>query len=279
LVAPRLVSTTIPGLCACSARGMLCVTGVSCCDLYQVSPPLCEVHVGKALNVGDIRTQVNSGLAIVTIVKPSFTHYYHTSILPQVPPSASPAMSTNGASDDGMEILMIPWLHFEGGDNLFFKSIHPSSGGAIAGACFVLIALAIFERWVSGMRGNMEGYWRQRTLAIIANRSSSASAQIHEATYLAKDDKEADDIAEVDANSLSSKRTPQDFATRPSRVLPPFIASHDFPRGLAYSLQALLTYLLMLAVMTFQAAYFIAIVVGLGIGEMLFGRLGSTHFH
>lgn len=30
---------------------------------------------------------------------------------------------------------------------------------------------------------------------------------------------------------------------------------------------------------TFQAAYFISIVGGLGIGEMLFGRMGSAHVH
>lgn len=57
---------------------------------------------------------------------------------------------------------MTPWLHFKGGDNLFFKSLHPSSHGAIAGACIVLVALAVFERWVAAMRGMLEKHWRQR---------------------------------------------------------------------------------------------------------------------
>ncbi|THH27016.1 hypothetical protein EUX98_g7168 [Antrodiella citrinella] len=186
----------------------------------------------------------------------------------------------NTTSDGGaMEVMMTPWLHFAGGDNLLFKTIHPSSGGAIAGACFVLVVISIFERWVSGMRGNLEGYWKRKTLAIMANRSNNNSTPGPEAASLTKDDKNADDIVEVDANSLSSSRMGQDVVTRGKR-LPPFIASHDFPRGVAFALQALLTYVLMLAVMTFQAAYFISIVVGLGIGEMLFGRMGrSTHLH
>jgi copper transporter 1 len=33
----------------------------------------------------------------------------------------------------------------------------------------------------------------------------------------------------------------------------------------------------MLAVMTFQAAYIISIVIGLGLGEILFGRIASAH--
>ena len=72
-------------------------------------------------------------------------------------------MPTSTSNDsDAMEVMMIPWLHFAGGDNLFFKTLHPSSGGAIAGACIVLVALAILERWVSGMRANLDGYWRKK---------------------------------------------------------------------------------------------------------------------
>lgn len=57
---------------------------------------------------------------------------------------------------------MIPWLHFAGGDNLLFKSLRPSSTGAITAACIVLIALAVFERWVAGMRASLEARWRKR---------------------------------------------------------------------------------------------------------------------
>ncbi|KAK7042004.1 CTR copper uptake transporter [Favolaschia claudopus] len=53
---------------------------------------------------------------------------------------------------------------------------------------------------------------------------------------------------------------------------PPFRLSQDLPRGALYALQTFLGFAFMLAVMTFQAAYIISVVVGLGVGEMLFGR-------
>ena len=103
---------------------------------------------------------------------------------------------------------------------------------------------------------------------------------------------------ESDVNSL--QETPLEHTSllrsgRVSRTSPPFVASHDLPRGVMFAFQALLAYLLMLAVMcaplpsyltfshqltlilssrTFQAAYIISIIVGLGLGEVLFGRSG-----
>ena len=80
--------------------------------------------------------------------------------------------------------------------------------------------------------------------------------------------------------------------------MPPFIVAHDLPRGLVYMLQATINYALMLAVMlvhsalfsrpsvdlfilsrTFQVGYFVAIIVGLGIGEATFGRWASVTYH
>lgn len=57
---------------------------------------------------------------------------------------------------------MTPWLHFVGGDNLFFKTLTPSSHGAIAGACIVLALLAILDRYLSALRGVAEAKWVSR---------------------------------------------------------------------------------------------------------------------
>lgn len=57
---------------------------------------------------------------------------------------------------------MVPWLHFTGGDHLYFESWHPSSKGAIAGACIGLVFLALLERWMSAMRSVMEAKWKKR---------------------------------------------------------------------------------------------------------------------
>ena len=58
--------------------------------------------------------------------------------------------------------MMTPYLHFTGGDNLFFKSWSPSSHGAIAGASIALVVLAILERLLFSVRGVLEAHWRRR---------------------------------------------------------------------------------------------------------------------
>lgn len=68
-------------------------------------------------------------------------------------------MGSNGTAAMG---AMKMYLHFTGGNNLFFDSWLPSSPGAIAGACIALAALSIFERWVSAMRAIMEAHWQRR---------------------------------------------------------------------------------------------------------------------
>ncbi|WVQ81102.1 hypothetical protein IAT38_003224 [Cryptococcus sp. DSM 104549] len=64
---------------------------------------------------------------------------------------------------------------------------------------------------------------------------------------------------------------------REGRWSRPFRWAVDLPRGLLQSLQTLIHYLLMLVVMTFNIWWIIAVVVGSGVGEMLFGRFGSSH--
>jgi copper transporter 1 len=60
------------------------------------------------------------------------------------------------------EVIMTPYLHFTGGDHLYFKSWQPSSHGAIAGASIALLILAILERLLHATRGVMYSRWRRR---------------------------------------------------------------------------------------------------------------------
>jgi len=162
-------------------------------------------------------------------------------------------MDTSSSVNDTMSGTM--YLHFTGGDNLFFKSLHPSSNGAIAGACLCLVALALLERFVNGTRNRLDGYWRKRASALTVVHASD------------KDD----DCSDKTCGGVEVK----EIAVKPrQRISPPFIPSHDIPRGIIYMFQAALAYALMLAVMTFNAAYAISIILGLGIGEGLFGRIG-----
>ncbi|KIM75753.1 hypothetical protein PILCRDRAFT_52569, partial [Piloderma croceum F 1598] len=138
---------------------------------------------------------------------------------------------------------MIPWFHFGGGDNLLFESLHPSSQGAIAGACIVLVIVALLERWVAATRATLETRWRKRSAAATEKTSEDSRP-----------------------NSSSSSRAPKTL-----RIMAPFTPAQNIPRGAIHALQALLGYFLMLAVMTFQAGYLISVVIGLGLGEILFG--------
>ncbi|KDQ63867.1 hypothetical protein JAAARDRAFT_189392 [Jaapia argillacea MUCL 33604] len=183
-------------------------------------------------------------------------------------------MNMGGSSSNSpMVTMMTPWLHFTGGDDLYFHSMHPSSKGAIAGACIVLVALAIFERWIAAIRHVKQAQWREQALSMIAR----PSAPIHERKESPPPAELADRETDITIQSLpndSPSPIPGHIHRHP-RLVPPFIAAYDLPRGAMYASQALLGYTLMLAIMTFQAAYIISIIVGLGIGEMVFGRMGS----
>jgi hypothetical protein len=67
--------------------------------------------------------------------------------------------------DQGMSIQMgnmITYLHFGLGDNLWFLGWAPKTAGAMFGTCFGLFMLAMAERWLTAMRGVMEGHWNMR---------------------------------------------------------------------------------------------------------------------
>ena len=59
-------------------------------------------------------------------------------------------------------VTMIPYFHFTGGDYLYFRSWHPSSHAAIAGASIALFVLAILERLLHATRGALDARWRRR---------------------------------------------------------------------------------------------------------------------
>jgi len=160
---------------------------------------------------------------------------------------------------------MTPYLHFTGGDNLFFKSWRPSSNGAIVGASIALVVLAISERLLSSIRGAMEARWRRSALDLHAwavERDMAPSRK-----PVAKEEDICEDDPGLSRSAIVQRR----------RTIPPFVLSHDAARGALYSLQALLSYALMLAVMTFQVAYIISIIIGLGLGEFFFGRIASAY--
>ena len=55
---------------------------------------------------------------------------------------------------------MTPWLHFGNADYLIFKAWHPSSRGAVAGACIGLFLFCILDRCLAAFRRTQELRWR-----------------------------------------------------------------------------------------------------------------------
>lgn len=154
--------------------------------------------------------------------------------------------------DGGMSLAvgnMLSYLHFTPGDNLWFLGWVPKSSGAMVGTCIALFMLALIERWIAACRGVMELHWGQQ------------------ATIIASDK----------LNTLPTQSFPIGSI---KRFNPPFIPAHDITRGVMFAAQTLLGYLFMLTVMTYQLGFIFSLVVGLGVGETLFGRFGSiTHAH
>ncbi|KAF9535572.1 Ctr copper transporter [Crepidotus variabilis] len=185
----------------------------------------------------------------------------------------------HGSSGTDSSSMMVPYLHFAGGDNLLFKAWAPKSSGTIAGACIGLAVLAILERWVHALRSIFTVHWHTRALAMCAERDRALMEHLHASTESERDSALASDedaIESVDRYPSIQPTTSPVTQRYPHlrRTVAPFIAAFDVPRGLLYIFQMILAYTLMLAVMTFQAAYIIAIIVGLGLGEILFGRAG-----
>ncbi|KAI0027922.1 Ctr copper transporter family-domain-containing protein [Vararia minispora EC-137] len=156
-----------------------------------------------------------------------------------------------GSMDGGMTMTMgnmLMYFHFTPGDNLWFLGWAPYSAGAMVGTCIGLFLLALIERWLAAMKAVMEVHWHTRALIEMANRVNTKSLPQH------------------------AQATPKS-AIRQHMALP-FIPAHDLPRGIIAAALALLGFLFMLAVMTFQVGFILSIVVGLGVGETLFGRYG-----
>ncbi|KAJ7865345.1 CTR copper uptake transporter [Mycena olivaceomarginata] len=170
-------------------------------------------------------------------------------LLPLLPLVRATENGMDMSMDDGMTLAsgsMMPYLHFTRGDILWFAGWVPQSSGALAGACIGLFILTLVERWLAAVRRLMEAHWADAGRAAMKKKGCDEKNK--------------------------GKSTLQRMGLR----APPFIPAHDVMRGAMHALQTLLGFAFMLAVMTFQAAYIITLILGLGIGEMLFGRYGAA---
>ncbi|KDQ19798.1 hypothetical protein BOTBODRAFT_169849 [Botryobasidium botryosum FD-172 SS1] len=188
-------------------------------------------------------------------------------------------MGGTGANSSAMG-HMATYLHFGINDSLWFKEWVPQSNGAFFGSCLGLFIFAIVERFVAGLRGVMELWWKRKAEELL--RNSRSAPMVAEPCHTDADSELLEKSARDSASTTSISRAGvAEITSSPvpnipfKRTLPPFIPSHDIPRGVLQAVHSLIGYALMLAVMMFNAGWFISIVIGLGVGEILFGRYSS----
>ncbi|KAI0655805.1 CTR copper uptake transporter [Cubamyces menziesii] len=188
----------------------------------------------------------------------------HSVLFPLLAAVVASMLSSVRAHDNGMDMSMdgsmdlaegqmLPYLHFTRGDIVLFYGWVPSTKKAMVGACIGMFLLALVERWIAACRGLMEAHWRKRAQIVQADRINLPTT----------------------GEKKPSLTTGGVRAAFTVRNAPPFVFSHDLARGLLHAVQAALQFAFMLIVMTFQVAFILSIVIGLGVGETLFGRFAS----
>ncbi|KAF7289998.1 hypothetical protein HMN09_01304500 [Mycena chlorophos] len=134
---------------------------------------------------------------------------------------------------------------------LLFKTIAPSSPGAIFGACLVLFLIAIGERGLLALGRRFAKLRVTRAERLLSSRSYPF------------DDAKASDSESSSGGAVALQ----------ARAPAPFILSHELSRGALAGVQTTVHYVLMLVVMTFNAAFLISVVLGVVVGEVVFGRM------
>ncbi|KAG6833164.1 hypothetical protein H0H87_010551 [Tephrocybe sp. NHM501043] len=133
---------------------------------------------------------------------------------------------------------MLSYLHFTPGDVLWFEGWVPGRGSTLFGACVGLFLLGIAERWAA---------------ALVAGVKAATAAG----------SKKQENCCEPLLRDVLLMR---------GGTAAPFVLEHSWARFVLHVAQATFHVLFMLTVMTFQISFILSIVIGAGVGEMLYGR-------
>ncbi|TCD60464.1 hypothetical protein EIP91_010040 [Steccherinum ochraceum] len=184
------------------------------------------------------------------------------------------------AHDNGMDMSMdgamsltagnmLTYFHFTPGDNLWFLGWVPSSTSAMVGACIGLFLLGVLDRWIAACRVVMEMHWAKSAMILRSNRLNARGLPVSG----------TEKLSSTSSLYVANSTSEQFVGALTMRTVPPFIFWHDLTRGIMYLGHSALQFAFMLAIMTFQLGFIFALVVGLGVGEMLFGRYASHAAH
>jgi copper transporter 1 len=172
---------------------------------------------------------------------------------------------------------------------LFAMSWQPSSPGGYAGTVIFLIILAILSRGIAALRTDLESRWhhaalRRRYIVVAAPPGSSGDGGSAERGL--KQTLGERVLGDPNGSTATLTANGVDECVRvvqaPRRGPVPWRLSVDAPRAGLVTVQAGVMYLLMVAVMTMNVGYFMAVLAGTLIGELAVGRwnhLDVEHTH
>ncbi|RYP71150.1 hypothetical protein DL769_004738 [Monosporascus sp. CRB-8-3] len=168
----------------------------------------------------------------------------------------------DNASGGGMHMMAV--FQNNMGTALYSSAWTPSTGGAYAGTVIFLIALAMILRLLLAAKALAEARWLDRELRrryVVVAGKQPLSEQISRES-LAKKMTLTENGVEEDVVVVQKKHT----HVRPWRL------SVDPLRAVLDTCIAAVGYLLMLAVMTMNVGYFLAVLAGTFLGSLLVGR-------
>ncbi|RYP68302.1 hypothetical protein DL770_008465 [Monosporascus sp. CRB-9-2] len=168
----------------------------------------------------------------------------------------------DSASGGGMHMMAV--FQNSMGTALYSSAWTPSTGGAYAGTVIFLIALAAILRLLIAAKALAEARWLDRELrrryVVVAGKQPLSERVSRES--LAKKMTLTENGVEEDVVVVQKEHT----HVRPWRL------SVDPLRAVLDTCIAAVGYLLMLAVMTMNVGYFLAVLAGTFLGSLLVGR-------
>ncbi|PWN22022.1 hypothetical protein BCV69DRAFT_162590 [Microstroma glucosiphilum] len=148
--------------------------------------------------------------------------------------------------------------------SLWLSAFTPTSPGAVAAACLALAVLACAYRLLNALERLLVRGWTEQALK---------RDRVREERRIRGGGRNTLPQGSEDDGTMDRE---QGGRRRRKRGGPGWWAEVGVPRGLYQVLLSGVGYLLMLSVMTFNVYYFISILLGLGLGESLFGRFGRS---
>ncbi|KAL9098161.1 MAG: hypothetical protein Q9163_006126 [Psora crenata] len=182
--------------------------------------------------------------------------------------SASSGSSTMAMSSSNMEMV----FHTSTTSPLFSLSWRPTGTGSYAGTCIFLIFLAAILRGLFAGKHFLERKWLDRALErrYIKIRGTPTEADRIDASADGKY-----------GTLVTAKGVEQHVkvVANQSRPVMPWRLSVDVPRAIYVTITAGVGYLVMLAVMTMNVGYFLSVLGGIFVGELLVGRYAQLEEH